>query len=231
MQSKILEWPKRFQIIFGIARGFQYLHQDSRLRIVHRDLKASNILLDNEMNPKISDFGMARTFGGDQTTGKTNRVVGTYGYMAPEYAFNGIFSTKSDIFSFGITVLEIVSGKRSTGFNHENIEGLTLIGHAWALLKEGRPFDLIDVHMKDSYVNLQEVLRCIHVGLLCAQQNPMDRPDMSSVILMLNGERELPQPKSPGYFLEKDSQERYQASTKPQSFSKNTMTITTFTGR
>ena len=99
------------------------------------------------------------------------------------------------------------------------------------MLKEGRPFDLIDVHMKDSYVNLQEVLRCIHVGLLCVQQNPIDRPDMSSVVLMLNSERELPQPKSPGYFLEKDSQERNQACTKPQSFSKNTMTITTFLGR
>ena len=99
------------------------------------------------------------------------------------------------------------------------------------MLREGRPFDLIDVHLMDSYDNLQEVLRCINVGLLCVQQHPIDRPDMPSVILMLSSERELPQPKPPGYFLENDSQERNQAYTKPRSFSKNTITITTFLGR
>ncbi|KAJ0500894.1 putative protein kinase RLK-Pelle-DLSV family [Helianthus annuus] len=127
-QSKLLKWPTRYQIINGIARGLLYLHQDSRLRIVHRDLKVSNILLDMDMNPKISDFGTARTFGEKQLEANTNRVVGTYGYMAPEYAGDGIFSTKSDVYSFGVVVLEIVSGEKNRGFIHKK-HCNNLIGH------------------------------------------------------------------------------------------------------
>ncbi|GMN25818.1 hypothetical protein TIFTF001_040777 [Ficus carica] len=126
---------------------------------------------------------MARTFVGDQTVGNTNRVVGTYGYMALEYAFRGQFSTKSDVFGFGIMILEI------------------------------------------------EVLRCIHVGLLCVQQRPVDRPNMPSVILMLGNDSELPEPKPPGYFTETDSQERVHISRKPDSFSKNTITMAEVEGR
>ncbi|CAN6457841.1 unnamed protein product [Victoria cruziana] len=126
--SKQLVWEKRFEIMVGIARGLQYLHQESRLKVIHRDLKTSNILLDGALNPKISDFGLARAFAGDHTQVNTHRVVGTYGYMPPEYAMEGRYSPKSDVFSFGVIVLEIVSGQRMTTFH--NVEySLNLLGH------------------------------------------------------------------------------------------------------
>uniref|UniRef100_A0A3N7EEZ8 Receptor-like serine/threonine-protein kinase n=1 Tax=Populus trichocarpa TaxID=3694 RepID=A0A3N7EEZ8_POPTR len=198
-RSTQLDWPNRYHIIHGIARGLLYLHQDSRLRIIHRDLKASNILLDNDMNPKISDFGLARSFGENETEAITSRVVGTYGYISPEYAIDGLYSIKSDVFSFGVLVLEIVSGNRNRGFCHPDHD-LNLLGHAWRLFQEGRHFELIPGPVEESY-NLSEVLRSIHVGLLCVQCSPNDRPSMSSVVLMLCGEGALPQPKQPGFLM------------------------------
>ncbi|KAL5678209.1 hypothetical protein ACJX0J_014340, partial [Zea mays] len=119
-KSKELDWGKRVKIIDGIARGLQYLHEDSQLKIIHRDLKASNVLLNSDYTPKISDFGLARLFGGDQSREVTNRVVGTYGYMSPEYAMRGHYSIKSDVFSFGVLILEILTGRSSSGsFNIE----------------------------------------------------------------------------------------------------------------
>ncbi|KAH9743643.1 G-type lectin S-receptor-like serine/threonine-protein kinase [Citrus sinensis] len=231
-RKSLLDWKKRFYIIEGIVQGLLYLHKYSRLRAIHRDLKVSNILLDEQMNPKISDFGMARTYAMNELEANTNRIVGTHGYMSPEYVMNGIVSMKSDVYSFGVLVLEIVSSKKNNG-SYDTERPLNLVGYAWQLWNEGKALELMDPTLDES-CSSDEVMRCIHVGLLCVQDRAADRRTMSDVVSMLtNDTMALPKPKQPAFFINisSDYEEPDVTEIKLEVCSVNDVTISRMEGR
>ncbi|XP_026404701.1 probable leucine-rich repeat receptor-like serine/threonine-protein kinase At3g14840 isoform X1 [Papaver somniferum] len=183
-----LDWLTRHKICVGIARGLTFLHEESRLKIVHRDIKCTNVLLDKDLNPKISDFGLAKLDEEDDTHIST-RIAGTRGYMAPEYALRGYLTDKADVYSFGIVALEIVSGKSNISYRSKE-ECVYLLDGALILQGNGNLMELVDPKLESKF-DEEEVLRMIKIALMCTNTSPTLRPKMSSVLSMLEGRTPL----------------------------------------
>ncbi|KAL5716582.1 hypothetical protein ACHQM5_018252 [Ranunculus cassubicifolius] len=184
-----LDWRIRRKICVDVARAIAYLHEEAKLKIVHRDIKASNVLLDKDLNAKVSDFGLAR-LNEDENTHISTRISGTVGYMAPEYAMKGHLTDKVDVYSFGVVALEIISGRNNNSYiPRDECDGLL----EWAqfLYEKRHEIELVDLRLESNY-NKEEVLAMINVALLCTNTSPTLRPTMSAVVSMLEGRATIP---------------------------------------
>ncbi|WZZ03855.1 hypothetical protein YC2023_089776 [Brassica napus] len=186
-----LEWGTRHKICVGIARGLAFLHEDSAVKIIHRDIKGTNVLLDKDLNSKISDFGLARLHE-DEKSHITTKVAGTIGYMAPEYVMRGHLTEKADVYSFGVVAMEIVSGKSNANYTPDNECCIGLLDWAFVLQKKGAFSEILDPKLEGLY-DVMEAERMIKVSLLCSNKSPTLRPTMSEVVKMLEGETEIEQ--------------------------------------
>ncbi|KAH1218297.1 putative LRR receptor-like serine/threonine-protein kinase [Glycine max] len=186
-----LDWPRRMKICVGIAKGLAYLHEESRLKIVHRDIKATNVLLDKHLHAKISDFGLAK-LDEEENTHISTRIAGTIGYMAPEYAMRGYLTDKADVYSFGVVALEIVSGKSNTNYRPKE-EFVYLLDWAYVLQEQGNLLELVDPSLGSKYSS-EEAMRMLQLALLCTNPSPTLRPSMSSVVSMLEGKTPIQAP-------------------------------------
>ncbi|EFJ17717.1 hypothetical protein SELMODRAFT_15884, partial [Selaginella moellendorffii] len=184
-----LDWPTRFQIVLGVANGLAYLHEGSQKQIIHRDIKASNILLDHKLHPKISDFEISKLF--NQEKGFTSTVIaGTMGYLAPEYVLGGLLTVKADVYNFGVLTLEIVSGQRCNDRKDGRLlvhsVNLLMFSYAWILHENSSELEIADQRL-DLEHNSEEILRVIQVALACTHENSASRPSMGDAVAMLSG--------------------------------------------
>ncbi|BAT99504.1 Cysteine-rich receptor-like protein [Vigna angularis] len=216
-KGKELNWEKRFEIIIGTAEGLVYLHENSKTKIIHRDIKASNILLDAKFRAKIADFGLARSFQEDKSHIST-AIAGTLGYMAPEYLAHGQLTEKADVYSFGVLLLEMVTGRQNNrSIVSEYSDSLVTV--AWKHFQAGTAEQLFDPNIELQEDNNSEVkdeiLRVVHIGLLCTQEVPSLRPIMSKTLKMLTKKEEnLIAPSNPP-FLDESTMELHDTSADP----------------
>ncbi|KAI7729773.1 hypothetical protein M8C21_017970, partial [Ambrosia artemisiifolia] len=204
-----LSWEQRFEIIIGVAEGMVYLHENTKTRIIHRDIKASNILLDLKLRAKIADFGLARSFQDDKSHIST-AIAGTLGYMAPEYLAHGQLTEKADVYSFGVLILEVVTGMENN--RSKTVEYTdSLVSIVWKHFQQGTVEELFDPNlMLHIYPNInfqKDAIKVVHVGLLCTQEAPSLRPSMSTALKMLvKADEVLPAPSNPP-FIDEDTME------------------------
>ncbi|XP_078172210.1 LRR receptor kinase SERK2-like isoform X2 [Carex rostrata] len=182
-----LDWPTRHQVALGTARGIEYMHEHCNPKIIHRDVKAANVLLNADLEAVVGDFGLAKLVDVNKTS-VTTKVRGTMGHIAPEYLSTGRSSEKTDVFGYGIMLLELITGQRAISyFRLEEEDDVLLLDHVKKLLNERRYDAIVDPNLKDEY-DIQEVEKIIKIALLCTQQAPEERPAMSEVVRMLEGE-------------------------------------------